>query len=436
MKKIVLSAFALMSFATAMAQQSFTGFTGGYYSGTLKSLQNPANIVGASRKWDVNLVSLDAKLNNNVIEFDFKNFKESFDKFSDLNTYKNFSGNINVDVVSPSFSLQINEKNAVALTTRTRGFVGIDKFDVKFFETLIADAKDIKNLPHYFNIRNQSININLLSDVGLSWSGVVFQENNHTIKVGATAKYVMGFMNTGVTFRNFNGNLDFDATDNKIYVTAKGDVEAINSGTSLENFKVEDMLKNRVAGFGGDIGVVYEYRENPEDKVYRLKAGAAVTDIGSLTYTPVKNEAYIFHLNNERIDIDDIDALEKNLSVARSQVEGKPYKVSLPTAIRSNVDVRVINRVFVELSGLWGISKDDKKGTIPYYVNEVTLTPRFENKYFGVYVPMTYNETTRYNAGLGLRLGPLFVGSSSILSSALNGKSKEMNVFFGLRFGR
>lgn len=425
-----------MSFATAMAQQSFSGFTGGYYSGTLKSLQNPANIVSTARKWDINLLALDAKLNNNVIEFDFKNFKESFDKFSNINNYKNFSGNVNLDVVTPSFSFQINQKNAVALTTRTRGFVGIDKFDVKFFETLIADAKDIKSLPHYFNIPNQSININLLSDVGLSWSRVIFQTDNHSIKLGVTGKYVMGFMNTSVSFQGFKGNLDLNTADNKVYVTAEGDIAAINSGASLANFKAEDLFKNRVTGFGADAGIVYEYRDNADDDAYRFKAGAAVTDIGSLTYTPVKNEAYIFHLNNERINIDDLTKLEQNVAVARSQVEGKPYKASLPTAIRSNIDVRVIGKVFVELSSLWGLSKNDKKAYTPYYVNEVTLTPRLENKFFGVYVPMTYNEITRYNAGLGLRLGPLFVGSSSILSSALNGKSKEMNVFFGLRFGR
>lgn len=243
-------------------------------------------------------------------------------------------------------------------------------------------------------------------------------------------------MNMVAGFQNFKGSLDFDRADNKAYLTAQGDIQTINSGTSLADFKVDELLKNRVNGFGGDIGVVYEYRENPEDKVYRLKAGVAVTDIGSLTYTPVKNEAYVFHLNNERIDINDLDALEKNVAVARSQVEGKLYRVSLPTAIRSNVDVRIVDRVFVEVSGLWGVSKDTKKASTPYYVNEATLTPRFENKYFGVYLPMTYNEITRYNAGLGLRLGPLFVGSSSILTSTLSGKSKEMNVFFGIRFGR
>jgi hypothetical protein len=39
------------------------------------------------------------------------------------------------------------------------------------------------------------------------------------------------------------------------------------------------------------------------------------------------------------------------------------------------------------------------------------------------------------NAGLSLRLGPLFIGSGSVLS-ALVGSSKQADVYVGFHFGR
>ncbi|MEJ7914381.1 MAG: hypothetical protein WKF70_14585, partial [Chitinophagaceae bacterium] len=63
-----------------------------------------------------------------------------------------------------------------------------------------------------------------------------------------------------------------------------------------------------------------------------------------------------------------------------------------------------------------------------------TLTPRYEGKAFGVYLPINHNSLTQFNAGLSLRAGPLFLGSGSILSAVL-GDSKQADFHIGLRFG-
>jgi hypothetical protein len=55
-------------------------------------------------------------------------------------------------------------------------------------------------------------------------------------------------------------------------------------------------------------------------------------------------------------------------------------------------------------------------------------------KRFGFYLPINYNELTKMNAGAALRVGPMYVGSGSILS-ALMGKSKQADIYFGFRIG-
>ncbi|CEN41340.1 exported hypothetical protein [Capnocytophaga canimorsus] len=47
---------------------------------------------------------------------------------------------------------------------------------------------------------------------------------------------------------------------------------------------------------------------------------------------------------------------------------------------------------------------------------------------------MNYSDLSKFNAGVALRMGPLFVGSGSALS-VLTNKSKQADVYFGLRFG-
>lgn len=399
-------------------------------------LQNPANLSGTGRKWDVNLVSFDIKAATDAVTITPKGLNKAINEFTEKGKIA-FSGNVNLDVVGPSFSFNINPKHAIAVTTRGRAFISVDNFDAKFVQTLIADADKITGLPHMLSIPNQSLNGNLFYEIGASYGGEIFEMGNHTLRAGATVKYVMGVGNSRIGLNNINGVIyQNPLRQYEALLTAFGEAEVVNSGVSVLDFQPEDLLKASTTGVGFDLGVVYEYRDNPDDDRYRLKAGFAVTDIGSLKYTPVKNEAHQYSLNGATINPTNIiKELEENTQITQNAAITDSYHVSLPTAIRSQLDYRIYGNIFVELGALYGISKDKNKAHIPAYVSEVSLTPRFENRYFGAYLPLSYNYLTEYNAGLALRLGPLFVGSSSLFT-ALAEKSKQMDVFVGLRFGR
>ena len=68
------------------------------------------------------------------------------------------------------------------------------------------------------------------------------------------------------------------------------------------------------------------------------------------------------------------------------------------------------------------------------YFSGFSLTPRYEGRVFGFYLPLNYNSLTKFNAGVSLRVGPMFIGSGSVLS-ALIGNSKQADFHFGIRFG-
>jgi hypothetical protein len=68
------------------------------------------------------------------------------------------------------------------------------------------------------------------------------------------------------------------------------------------------------------------------------------------------------------------------------------------------------------------------------YYSGITITPRYDARSFGFWLPMHYNPVTSFNAGFGFRAGPLIIGSGSVIT-ALLGNSKQADAFIGFRFG-
>ncbi|MEJ0101861.1 MAG: thrombospondin type 3 repeat-containing protein [Bacteroidota bacterium] len=109
------------------------------------------------------------------------------------------------------------------------------------------------------------------------------------------------------------------------------------------------------------------------------------------------------------------------------------YKVNLPTNLQVNADYAITKGLYVELAGQVNLAKKDNYYNSFYY-NTVVLTPRFEGSHFGVYLPLSYNEVSKFNAGISFRVGPVFFGSGSVFT-ALFDKSKQADVHFGINFG-
>lgn len=431
----MILAVALSSF-TAMAQQSFGGFRNGYYSGTHRILSNPSSIAGSPRKFDVNLFSLSTNISNDQLNVSLSNFTD-IDKIVNesikSNSFSNFSGNLNLDVLGPSFMLALGERHSLGITSRVRVLGNIDNFNVKLFQTLLGDIEKVQwsgSTTRIFE-KNQSLNISAFGELGATWASTIIDTDNHQLKAGATLKYVRGAANIYMGIQNLDGSLSYNETTKEATITASGSLSAVNSGVDFNSFKVSDATKAATTGVGFDIGVTYEYRPEP-DAPYKFKVGAAITDIGSLSYTPIKDYGFIYTLSSATITYK--DDFQKKLNEIVAKTEVGTYQASLPTAFHANIDYHICYGIFLELAGQFGLTKNDAKLQNPYYGTDFTFTPRWENKSLGVYVPFNYNNLSKLNVGTAVRLGPLVAGSNSLLTAA-SGKSKQIDVFVGLRFG-
>ena len=87
----------------------------------------------------------------------------------------------------------------------------------------------------------------------------------------------------------------------------------------------------------------------------------------------------------------------------------------------------------MDVNGQYNVRQEQgyKEITSP---NAITVTPRFQTKYFEIYSPWSNHEVTGINGGVGIRVAGFYLGSGSILT-ALQSNSKQMDVYTGYQIG-
>jgi len=103
----------------------------------------------------------------------------------------------------------------------------------------------------------------------------------------------------------------------------------------------------------------------------------------------------------------------------------------LPTALHINADYNVYKKIFVNADVLLNTVANTNQLT-PNYITTFTITPRLEKKWFSIYSPVSYNVQGQLNWGAGARIGPLFIGSGSVLSSLVKNRIQHADVHIGL----
>jgi hypothetical protein len=100
------------------------------------------------------------------------------------------------------------------------------------------------------------------------------------------------------------------------------------------------------------------------------------------------------------------------------------YSVSLPATLQMDVDYHVQNKFYINAASQIALNSQ--------FRSVFAVTPRYEGRKYGFFLPLSYNSLTKMNAGFSLRAGPVYLGSGSVLS-ALVSDSRQADVFIGFR---
>lgn len=450
MKKYIKLGMIICLFGMNARAQSFIGnnFSDGTAYGVIF---NPASIAGSPYKYDINIVSANALVGNTAYSVNkgkyfalkFKNLKENEDyhKISNDDDRNLWSS---IDILGPSLMVSLTDKDAIAVTTRFRMLTGVHGLADELLQTF-GQQNFLSYYGENFSVNNFRSDLNMFMDLGASYGRVLVQNSEHSLRAGISLKYLLGFAggteNTDNMLLNIK-NVDTvsRATGNINLVYSDG-VDAIIGKDGTKNY-------NTASGFGLDLGLVYEWHSpnaTPMQRFfiptsYKLRISAAVTDLGHINYKAANNSrSYSVNMtnvptealrlnDNESID-DYINRLQQN-GYLEAKTDIGNYKISLPTLLRINADCQVFQQWYLNADANINLVKRGNNAAVN--ISYFTLTPRYEFRWFSLYMPISYNTMKEFNLGFGANFGIAFIGSGSVITNLFKSGITNGDVYMGV----
>lgn len=444
-QKSVVFLFGILLCLSATSQ-SFIGYGYDNYSGVNGILLNPGTLADSKYKVNINIFAASAFVGNNAYEMDRSRLLGlHFSGLSEGNGYDKVANTdykylyFNTDILGPSAMVSLTSKDAFGIITRMRTIGNEYNLGNPLFQLLGQANPAFYNM----NIINRSLQakVNSFAEVGFSYGRVLMKDDHSELKIGITGKYLLGIaygsFSTGPMTINIDPTNTIVALDGNVTAQYSSNLDNLGSGGSIQSALNQHSGK----GWGGDIGFIYELKKTGDPNRDKLRLGLSITDIGQMSYKNSPNGA-TYTLN---VDGHNTSELQKQGSESinnyfmRLTTQGLMTAVSppntatvkLPTAVHLNVDYNIFERLYINADVLMNMLAASNPVS-PNYITTVTVTPRLEKKWFSIYSPVSYNVQGQLNWGAGVRMGPLFVGSGSVLSSLMKNKIEAADAHVGL----
>jgi len=435
MKKNTLTLFALfiVIITNQLKAQSYVGYAVDNYSGVQSLISNPSNVVDSRFKGHVNLFSASVFGGSDYFGINVGDILKSdggFNLDTDAKKFPTDANNffLNADILGPSFMFNLSPKSSIGALSRVRTLFNINNISGVLYESINNGFDMNENFD--FNSKNLTGTVHAWAEIGLVYGRILIDNDKNFLKSGVTLKYLQGAGGLFLNSPNFTGQ--YNATNRALNTTG-----TLQYGIS-EDFDNSDIeFNNLTPGFGADIGFTYELRTRSDldslsrkHNKYKLKIGASITDIGSVNYKESVVTTYDLNNTTDASDFDE-DTQEFLDTDYSSTEETIAQKLSLPTAFHLLLDYNIKNKLYVSLqTNLSLVNKDTANSNS--IINSVTLAPRLETKWISIYSPISFRQYGDVAWGGGVRLGPLMLGSGSVLSNLFSPSSKTTDVYLGL----
>jgi outer membrane protein OmpA-like peptidoglycan-associated protein len=474
MKKLNIRLLVLLVIVCSIlpVKAQFLGIRSSNFGGITNVNYNPA-IADARYKVDINLFTVDWTASNSYLgkankPFNFKNFDDETDLAEKLNGKKKF-GYMSMTMQLPSFLVAFgkNRSNnqAIGFSTHVNSVTNVDNLE----EALARNIRwgwgqnafnHIGNFvtPDFRDASGISVKSMVWADMGVTYSRVVLDKDKHFLKVGGTLKIIKGLAAMYAYSDNFKYRFDaldtINIQDTRIHAGATQNLDYFysdNGEFTASTFFQKDVFSNRISKWSaaGDIGLVYEFRKNKESYKYSmdcqdlyyndrdkhfLQVGFSVVNIGRINYTKYRqvNDYYIQNLRSG--DPFDQNTLLNDWKAESGNVvdsSSTSFKMWLPTTINVWADVNIIKGFGVNVAAQ--INPIPMKKQNVHQLSIVSVTPHYDMKWFGAYMPVAVDQFGNVQWGIGLRAGPLYIGSQDFFSYLMKKSRRDFNIQAGLK---
>ncbi len=416
--------------------QDFLGYAHSNAAGIVGASYNPASLADSPYRLDILLVGAGVELGNNYVgvrrrDLRNPNFNSSFlllreNQFKKAAFFRN-------EILLPGVMMS-NEKFGWGVDLKVRTYANIDGVEPKLAKMLVSE---INHTPFFESeMHNRHLGVTMMSwaEIGGTYARTLYAGAEHFLSVGVRGKFLLGLA-SGYGFLNNAGYVFHNDSTLTIY-----NAELTYAHSNSIAFDGNDNASYKFRfnpGLGIDVGLVYEsrpevlqkevpkfrpwpgYRERP---AYKYRVGVALCDLGAIRFKAGRySDAYAidasrWDINDQVIDSTSPAGLFNTFEVRHiGSSEGDPYWMRLPLALNVNLDYMVRNNIYVNATAFTALYLRGTNGKKVHELTRLSITPRWETRWFGVWAPVSFSRLGNFTLGSGIRLGPLAIGTTNVL---------------------
>jgi len=436
-----LSAFGVslgLLFSMGLQAQNYQAIEGSPWAGGLGVAMNPASILATPYPWDITLFSVQYKNGTNAVavhHYSLLNLADTAEaEFKQGNFRRTINFNYNIHLLNARIAL--GRKQAIAFGANLRGYGVGSTSTFNFIDTLQSMnqffAINHGNLPFSGNVVSSS-----WLELFATYSRTIRDDAFGRLNAGVTLKAMRGISGGFVQLKG--GSVSTELSGNQIAYVLNGGSARYGYSSNYDEWhdnkstgqNIKDFLKTTQGGLALDLGMEYlvktqairTYDDEDDYYDYDWKIGVALLDLGQNQY---KYGTQSRAANNPKNSIADSNLDQKfsgniktladfNDSLATVVNDIAPlsgfYNIRNPIRLVINVDRPLKDKFSINGSLTLNFpGANDKKVFIVKEMNLLTLTPRWETKRLGLYMPIQVTTQGRLWVGGAFKAGPLLLG--------------------------
>lgn len=438
--------------------QNYHGVQGSSYAGSIGVANNPASIVNTPFPWDVTLFA--AQLKNATNAFTILNYSllssPAKSMYSiDAGNYSRFiHTNVNVHLLNAR--LAINKQHAVAFGINIRGYGQIETGPYNFIDTLNT-LRDFLKINEVNTLLKGDFKSSTWIELFGTYSRTILDGEQGRLNAGVTVKINRGI--SGAHLNLQNASVQKVAMGSRVDYIVKSGKAGYGYSSNFDSWKNDKTNKSNVRDFinisqgsvSFDAGAEYlvksqavtNFNDEYNHHEYEWKIGFSLLDIGSNKFRYGIESRAIADPQPSITDINIEDRFESIKSIRAfndslvgivndiNTLSGKFFIIN-PTRLVVNVDRPLMNDFYLNGELSLNLSSLAVNKLFTKEINLLTVTPRWETRRWGVYLPIQYNTEGQFWMGGAFKAGPLLVGIHNLATVLAKNRLQNGGAYLAL----
>ncbi|HLG04152.1 MAG TPA: DUF5723 family protein [Bacteroidia bacterium] len=431
--------------------QSFLGYNSSLYAGVNAASYNPATVADNVYSTDILAAGLSFSVANDYVGLERAGFLYKRIRYAQVHYRENDrkkSAFGRAEILFPGIMVS-RENSGWAVDAKFRNYFNMEGVDEVLAHAFITGFRDPAD--YISGQFAKHIGVTQLSwlELGAAFARTWPMEVGNYLSVGVRPKLLLG-LSAGYIFVNTTG---YQILNDSTMVISEGQASYAHSDNFIFAPSYDPDFRLRFnPGLGADLGFVYEYRpadlqpKDPKDesrcgynkrKVYKYRLAVSILDMGMIRFKKGKYSsghtlsASQWNIKHQPFDSTAPGDLYRNFGLHETgKNAGEIFWMRTPLTFNAYYDYLIRDHYFINVqtfAALYKRSSDAKK------VNELTrisITGRWENEKFGVWLPVSYTRMRTLSLGFGFRIGPLIIGTDDILNLAIGRKAAYNQDFY------